>query len=76
MNPDDQPVRFDDIDTDEIDLDAASTEHLKTEPGSEKVVPTQRIDRREEGVSKHRPVGRFRRGPIEPVAIDVLPTPD
>jgi hypothetical protein len=71
MNTDDKP----DVDADDIDLDASSTEHLKTEPGSEKVVPTSRIDRGEEGVSKHRPVERFKQSNIDQVAIDVLPTP-
>lgn len=75
MTPHDSDPHLD-IDPDEVDLDAASTEHLRTEPGSEKVVPTARIDHGEPGHKKHRPVDRFRQHNIEPVAIDRLPTPD
>jgi len=63
----------DDTSTDAADLSAANTDHLRTEPDSEKVVPTDARAPRDDDLSKP-PTDRFRNDShIEPVSIGRLP---
>lgn len=62
-------------DPDDVDLSAASTEHLNTRPDSEVVVGTPRREPADD--HDRSPTERFRRTPhMRPVGIDVLPTAD